>query len=159
MIQPKVTGIAGETLIKASENCELKAYNKDGNWTIGYGNIFMLGRRVIEGDSITLPFALTLFEEGLREREKELAALLDKDLNQNQWDATMDLFWEIGSGNFEISTLRKKINLDPSDLTIATEFKKWVYGHDDHGKLVQLPGMITRRGKEIALYYSTTETI
>ena len=71
------------------------------------------------------------------------------DINQNQLDALGDFIYNLGCGNFQSSTLLKKVNADPSDPTIADEFAKW---NKAGGKVMN--GLTIRRQKESDLYFS-----
>jgi lysozyme len=51
-------------------------------------------------------------------------------------------------GNLDKSTLLKKVNLNPKDLSIKAEFLKWNKGG---GKV--LNGLVKRREAEAALYF------
>lgn len=67
-------------------------------------------------------------------------------LNQNEFDALCDLIYNIGAGNFRLSTLLRKLNANDR-LGAAAEFKKWNMGG---GKV--LPGLVRRREKEEKLF-------
>ena len=71
------------------------------------------------------------------------------DINQNQLDALADFVYNLGCANFQVSTLLKKVNADPSDATIANEFLKW---NKAGGKVMN--GLTKRRQKESDLYFS-----
>lgn len=51
---------------------------------------------------------------------------IKQKLNQNQVDAIASFIYNLGSYNFTSSTLLKKINADPTDPDIKTEWMKWV---------------------------------
>jgi len=144
-------GFQGEQLIKRYENCKLKAYTDSvGIWTIGYGNtVYENGKRVKEGDSISLNRANELFEN--------IADMVVSDVNlvikgtslfQNQFDSLISFTWNEGIEHLKESTLLKKILLNPKDESIETEFLKWVYAG---GK--ELKGLLNRRKSEWHLYH------
>ena len=56
--------------------------------------------------------------------------------------------YNIGIGNFDLSTLKKKVIANPNDPAIRDEFMKWV---SSKGK--QLPGLVKRREAEANLYF------
>ena len=70
-----------------------------------------------------------------------------EDVTQGQWDALVDLLFNIGVGNYLSSTLRKKILKDIDDPTIPNEFRKW---NKSKGKV--LPGLVERREWEAQMY-------
>jgi lysozyme len=68
------------------------------------------------------------------------------ELNQEEYDALVDLVFNIGSGNFETSTLLRKLNAGDTDGAIA-EFAKW----NKAGGVV-LAGLVKRREAERVLF-------
>ena len=72
-----------------------------------------------------------------------------KPLSQHCIDSLGSFIYNIGCGNFKSSTLLRKLNIDPSDITIAQEFTRW---NKSAGKV--LPGLVKRRAAESALYFS-----
>lgn len=83
------------------------------------------------------------------ERTVEKVRYLQPRLTQNQFDALVSFVFNLGSGNFEKSTLRKKVLADPSDESIRAEFLKWTHSN---GK--PLTGLQKRRKAEADLYFS-----
>jgi lysozyme len=70
-------------------------------------------------------------------------------LTQNQFDALVSFIYNVGTGNFKKSTLRRKVSADPRDPSIAAEFARWNKGG---GKV--LPGLVKRRAEEAKLYFT-----
>jgi lysozyme len=113
-----------------------------GYWTIGYGRLcdpkhppitqaeaeVYLAEDLNNAVSATLRYCPVLATEP----EGRLAAIVDFTFN-------------LGVGRLQTSTLRRRVNQrDWSGA--ATELRRWIYGG---GKV--LPGLVTRRGAEIAL--------
>jgi len=71
-------------------------------------------------------------------------------LTPNQFDALVSLVFNIGQGNYCDSTLRKKLKAGDF-VGAAGEFERWVFG-TVNGKKVKLPGLVTRRAAERALF-------
>ena len=138
-------------LVKHFEGCKLKAYKcPAGIWTIGYGNTqYENGKAVKEGDVITLERAEQLLELILIKFIQQVGEIVKSNINQNQKDALTDFAYNCGVGNLKASTLLKKVNADPKDKTIRTEFEKWVRAN---GKV--LNGLVKRRNAEANLYFS-----
>jgi len=138
-------------LVKEFEGCELKAYKcPAGIWTIGYGNTqYENGKAVKENDIITLERAEQLLEIILIKFVQQVVELVKSNINQNQKDALTDFAYNCGVGNLKTSTLLKKVNADPKDKTIRTEFEKWTRAN---GKV--LNGLVKRRNAEANLYFS-----
>lgn len=138
-------------LVKEFEGCSLKAYKcPAGIWTIGYGNTqYENGKAVKEGDIITLERAEQLLEIILIKFIQQVGEIVKSNINKNQKDALTDFAYNCGVGNLRSSTLLKKVNADPNDKTIRTEFEKWTRAN---GKV--LNGLVKRRTAEANLYFS-----
>ena len=138
-------------LVKEFEGCKLKAYKcPAGIWTIGYGNTrYEDGLAIREGDEITQAKAELLLEFILIKFIKEVEKMVKSNINQNQKDAITDFAYNCGIGNLNSSTLLKKVNANPNDPSIRTEFLKW---NKARGKV--LAGLTRRREAEANLYFS-----
>lgn len=139
----------GIQLLHHFESCSLKSYKCPANvWTIGWGNTFYEdGSKVIEGDLITQERADELFKNILDKFSKKAKSLIKKDLTDNQFSALVSFSYNVGTGNLASSTLLKKVNVDPLDNTIESEFLKW----NKANKKV-LNGLTRRRQAEADLY-------
>ena len=137
-------------LIKKFEGLFLKAYLCPANVpTIGYGStMYATGKKVKLGETITRQIAQELIEWEVNNKGKIVDAM-KLELNQNQFDAVVSFVYNLGIGNFNKSTLLKKIKENPNDITIANEFTKW-----NKGGGVILKGLVTRRKAESDLYFS-----
>ena len=132
----------GLDLIKRFEGLKLQAYLCPANIpTIGFGHT----GNVKLGDKITYEVAESLLKNDLIKFENEANKY---GLNQNQFNAIVSFCYNCGIGNFDNSTLRKKIIANPEDGTIKDEFAKWTRGG---GKV--LPGLVKRRNEEANLYF------
>ena len=125
----------GETLLHAREisrSPNLTAYKDTvGVWTIAYGNTFYAnGTPVKAGDKITKADADKLFKDILSQFEDKVKKLIDiTKLNQNQYDALISLVYNIGTGAFGTSTLRKLIN-DGKHIEATIEFLRWRFPNE-----------------------------
>ena len=133
-------------LIKKFEGLSLKSYKcPAGLWTIGYGNTqWEDGTKVKENQTITIENA----EKLLTFWVSKYANNIKVKCNQNQFDALVSFAYNTGIGNFNNSTLKKKVIANPDDPTIRAEFMKWV---KSNGK--QLAGLVKRRDAEANLYF------
>lgn len=147
-------------LIKQYEGLELQAYpdpatkndpiKKGEPWTIGYGTtIYPNGVKVKKGDTINSSQAEQYLINDIISRENRLlAGIVKVKLNENQMGALVSFVYNLGEGNLKSSTLLKKVNSNPNDLSIAQEFSKWTKAN---GKILQ--GLVKRRAAESELYF------
>ena len=137
-------------LVKKYEGLKLTAYIcPAGKWSIGYGSTFYEnGTRVRKGDLITPSEAEELFHHTLEMFGGQVAAQLRVQLNANQFGALVSLAFNIGITRFCLSTLLKKVNVNPDDESIAFEFSRW---NKCNGRI--LDGLVKRRKAESDLYF------
>ena len=139
------------SLIKQFEGCRLKAYKDSvGIWTIGYGTTYYpSGKSVQEGDKCTQDEAEFYLKYHVLEFSAKVSQLVNK-VNQHQFDALVSFAYNVGAGSLRKSTLLKKVNTNPEDPTIESEFMKW---NKAGGKV--LNGLTKRRQAEADLYKTT----
>jgi lysozyme len=140
---------AGRDLIKKFEGCKLRAYKcPAGLWTIGYGNTFYEdGTKVKQGDVITQQQAENYFNAIVDDFAKKVDALVKSNVSENNFSALVSFTFNVGIGNFQRSTLLRKVNANPKDATIPAEFRKWVRANGE-----VLKGLVRRREAEAKLY-------
>ncbi len=141
------TSQAGIDLLKSFEGCRLVAYQDGGGvWTVGFGDT---GPDVVEGTVWTQQEADDRLAERLEGFEDCVNAAVEVDLTQNQFDACVDLAYNIGCSAFRNSTLVRLLNGGNTDAA-AGQFIRWSH---DNGVLV--PGLERRRLAEKALFLET----
>lgn len=141
----KLTDAALE-LLKKSEGYSENVYNDSaGLPTIGYGHLLKAGETYTTIDEST---AETLLRNDLQEAENAVKRLVKAPLNDNQYSALVLFVFNIGSGNFQKSTMLKLLNKSMY-YAAAQEFDRW---NKAGGKVVK--GLITRRAAEKALFQS-----
>lgn len=144
---------AGLDIIKKHEGFEPNMYlDPVGLPTIGYG-IYL-----------NTPELLSRYENATISEEEATALLLDhvqkqvepviKDsitakINQNQFNALASFIYNVGSGNFRSSTLRRKINEGAEEEEIRYQFSRW---NKANGQ--ELSGLTKRRKEEANLYFA-----
>lgn len=141
----------GYKLICTFEGLKLKPYLCSAKVpTIGYGNTYYpSGKKVTLLDApITQDYAFEIFKDIADKFAKRVAERVKSNITQNQFDALVSFAYNIGTGAFATSTLLKKVNANPNDLTIRNEFLKWTKAG---GKVVQ--GLKNRREAETNYYY------
>lgn len=119
--------------------------------TIGYGNTYYPdGKRVTMLDKpITKEFAYEMFKTIADRFALRVDRLVTANVNQNQFNALVSFAYNVGMGNFQKSTLLRKVNANPNDVTIRAEFNKWVKAGG-----VRLNGLVNRRKDEADVYFS-----
>lgn len=139
------TSQAGINLIKQFESLRLEAYRcPAGIWTIGYGHTAGVRR----GDRIDERKAEQLLTDDLRQFE-DVVNRECPGINQNQFDALVSFTFNVGTGNFQKSTLLKCVKANPLNVNIRYEFSRW---NKANGTV--LSGLIRRRKAEADLYFS-----
>jgi len=139
----------GVELLKDFEGFSSTPY-KDvaGIWTIGFGSIYGIdNKRVTENHpNITEEIAQELMERDLKTTEFTIANLVKVPLTENQFSALCSFVYNIGSGAFQRSTARMKLNRKDYE-GCANELLKWKYA----GKKI-IPGLLRRRKAERELF-------
>lgn len=130
--------------IKEFEGYKAKAYKcPAGIWTCGHGHT----KGVTSTTTCTKAAAEEWLRQDLAPIERYLSGTEGID-NQFKFDACVDFCFNLGIGNFNGSTLRKKIKAHASEKEIKAEFMRWVYGG---GK--KLPGLVKRRTWEAERFF------
>lgn len=133
----------GIKLIKKFEGCKLEAYKcPSGILTIGYGHT----QDVNIGDTITRQQASYILKKDIEIAESAVNSLVKVTLNQNQYDALVSFVFNVGYGNFRISTMLKRIN-ENNFSSAAEQFDKWVLSNGKRQK-----GLVIRRKLEKELF-------
>lgn len=139
------TSNEGLELIQKFEGFRAEAYIcAGGKATIGYGHT----AGVQLGDTISIEQAQMYLRHDVGDAEAAVDALIKVPLKQCQFDALVSFVFNVGSGHFSGSTLRRLINENCSDVgMIKKAFLMWV---KSRGKV--LPGLVKRREEEFALF-------
>jgi lysozyme len=143
----------GIALIEQVEGCRLTAYPDPGTdrdpWTIGTGHT---GPDVHPGLVITQAQADALLRQDLARFEQGVAALVaGHPTTQGQFDALVSFAFNVGLRALGGSTLIRLHN-EGMYGAAAREFGKWT-----HAAGRELPGLVTRRAAEAALYRGDPE--
>lgn len=143
----------GVDLTKESEGFRGRLYNDAANYcTIGYGHLIKLapcdGNEASEFRAgISVPRGTEILRQDMEKAEIGIMALVDAELTDGQYAALCDFVFNVGTGNFRKSTLRKRVNASDFD-RVPSEFRRWVYAG---GR--KLSGLAKRREKEIELFF------
>lgn len=140
-------------LIKSFESLELHAYPDPGTggepFTIGWGHT----GQVKSYDTCTQQQADVWLEQDVAWAVKALNDGLTVPLTQSQVDGLTSFVYNVGSGAFFESTLRRRLNEgEPANTVISEELPRWNKG----GSGIML-GLVRRREAEVALCVSDGE--
>lgn len=130
----------GLHLTQQFESCRLTAYQDvKGVWTIGWGHT---GPEVVEGLIWSQAQADEALQNDIQWAVNVVNHLVTFQLTQDEFSATTDFVFNVGSGNFASSTLLKDLNA--GNLTAAAaQFDLW-----DHASGQIVAGLLRRRQAE-----------
>jgi lysozyme len=136
-------------LIKSGDGFRVPCEN---SYAIGYGHLLQHGP--ICGAASEAPFAggiseaaaTALLLQDVAYAEHAVEHLVTVPLSQGQYDALVSFTYNEGAGRLQTSTPLKVLNAG-NYAAAPAEFREWVYGG---GK--KLPGLVTRRAAEAALF-------
>lgn len=139
----------GLNLIKHFEKFSGKLYVCPGGYTtVGFGHLVNKNELDYFKNGIDETQALNLLARDVRIAETSVLKMTNVPLTDGQFDALVSFVFNLGSGAFQRSTLRRKVNREEHD-EVPDEFLKWVYAG---GK--KLKGLILRRKAESMMYQS-----
>lgn len=143
----EVPSLALDT-IRAHEGLRLTSYQDEGGtWTIGYGTT----QGVTPGQTITIEqaegYLLRDALEALKAVKNGLSYTAWQGLNVNKRAALCSFVYNVGSGNWQRSTMRDLINQGATPSRVAKEFPRWVMVNGQPSE-----GLRMRRKAEADLY-------
>lgn len=137
-------------IITHFEGFKANAYKDPvGIWTIGFGTIRVDGKPVKEGMTCTMQQAREWMMEELQAVTPKIERVCTVQLTQPQLDALASFVYNLGIGNFQSSSLLKKINA--REPIVEDLFTRWNKARVD-GVLTPLPGLTRRRQSEFYLF-------
>lgn len=135
-------------LIAGFEGFSPKAYPDADGYSIGYGHFITQDDPYDSSSVISESEAYTLLEQDARTAQVCVANNVKVALNENQTAALISFVFNIGCGNFQGSTMLRKLNAGDY-AGAATEFSRW---NKSQGVIVQ--ALITRRAQEQSTFVS-----
>jgi lysozyme len=139
-------------LIRHFEGCSLTVYKDSaGLDTVGYGHKLLYNETFPDG--ITEDTAEHLLRCNVGAAAMAVNTFVHVQLNQNQFDACVSLFFNLGGDRLRTSTLLKLINSEDFS-GVPAEWAKWC-----HAGSKVLPGLVARRTAEIALWQSGSGSV
>lgn len=129
----------------------LNAYlDSGGVWTIGVGTIkYPNGKPVKKGDVITPEQVTEYFLYEIRNKVERVNFYTRDDISQANFNALVDLSYNIGTMALQTSTLLKMVNADPKNPLIVNKFCDWRF---DNGK--EEKGLLRRRMSNAYMYFT-----
>ena len=144
----------GIDFIKSHEGLRLTQYlDQAGLPTIGYGHLIKPNEGFYLGKTITVEQAEELLRSDLRPAEITINSGIFEPLTQWQFDALVSLVFNIGSGAFNSSTLKGRINNKFTKAEIEEAWKRW-NKVTVNGVLTVSNGLTKRRQDEVDMYFS-----
>lgn len=140
---------AGLGIIKSFEGFAPTPYLCPANrWTIGFGSTWDIKGNAVTGSHlpVTRDEAGRLLAREVRHVEGAINKLVKSELTENMFSAIASLVYNIGTGNFQRSTLKMKLNRGEYE-NAADEFGKW---RKAGGRI--LKGLVRRRAQERELF-------
>ena len=137
----------GIYLLKHFEGLKLQSYLCPGNvWSIGWGATQINGKKVKEGDVISIECAEELLFHDIQKFEKLVNEKINVDLSQNQFDSLVLHSFNTGGSDTLFDLINKEVSLG--------EIREWIENTyiTANGKI--LNGLIVRRKNEANLYCS-----
>lgn len=143
---------AGLELIKQSEGFSSTPYQDvAGYWTAGFGHKLSqseISQYVPNGTPVSVPYTtiLSWLYEDTKSAQDAINSLVKVPLTSNQFNALVDLVYNIGAGAFASSTLLRELNAGNYS-GAAGQFLVW-----DYAGGTQNAGLEARRKREQTLF-------
>jgi lysozyme len=136
-------------ITRSFEGVSLHPYHDPvGLPTIGYGHLLshIAWQELEKWPPIDMQTAEDLLVKDLQRSAKAVLSLIKIDLYPGQLAAILDFTFNVGAGNFQLSTLRRLIN-GGEFAAVPEQLRRWVFA-----RAVRLPGLVRRRQAEIELW-------
>ncbi|MCL6417029.1 lysozyme [Aestuariirhabdus sp. Z084] len=134
----------GIDLIKRFEGFSSTVYICPAGYpTIGYGHLVRSGESYTE---ISETEAEELLRKDVESAERAVLRLVNVPLTDGQFDALVSFTFNLGSGAFQRSTLRRKVNRQ-AHAEVPAQLMRWVWAG---GR--KLKGLVNRRKSEVSHY-------
>ena len=121
--------------------------------TIGYGHLIKANENFVAG--LTEAQATDLLRMDIIFAESAVNKYINVPITQNQYDALVIFAFNIGVNNFANSTVVKYVN-NPNFKSLKYPTLKSAWGAWNKSNGHEMPGLTSRRAKELELYYLHT---
>lgn len=143
-----------QDFIKKEEGLKLITYLcPAGVKTVGWGHAVEPHDGLSLGDTITEDRALQFLESDMMKAYQALFRLVHVPLTDNHQTALVSFIFNFGSGRFQASTLRQKLNRREYEAA-AQEFGRWINARHPTKGIEKLPGLVSRRRREKMIFLS-----
>ena len=137
----------GVDLIVEFEGLRLNPYpDSRGFATVGIGHLIRNGPVLSTDLPITKPEAYDIFRKDSSVAQWAVNAYVTASITQNQFDALVCFTFNVGSGNFRLSSVLTTVN----ESQFASVPQHLALYNESGGKV--LPGLVRRRAAESALF-------
>lgn len=144
-----ITSNSGIQFIKKEEGCILHVYKDQvGLDTIGVGHLVQPGENWPK--EITMEQAEAILKTDLSRFEVNISKVVKIPLLQHEFDALISLSFNIGTGNFNKSSVLRYLNVGDKAEAVRW-FKAWTKARKN-GKLITLLVLVNRRIREARLF-------
>jgi GH24 family phage-related lysozyme (muramidase) len=135
--------------IREEEELRLQSYQgPSGKWLIGYGHL----NDVQPGMSISQAQAEELLRQDVGVVEEVIKSTVSVPINAAEFSAMVGFAYNIGTGNFRVSTVLRKLNEGDRE-GAADAFLLWTKARQN-GELVDSPRLVQRRSEDRELFLS-----
>ena len=146
----KKAALLAKNIIRDFESLQLHLYIcPAGKKTIGFGHVVSRYEKI--PDSIKKSVAEKLLDHDIKKAQITLNKYCKVPLTHNQQAALISFIFNVGTGSFQASTLRQKLNRCEYILA-ANELLKWTYSNG-----IKLKGLEKRRKLERSVFLNNTE--
>lgn len=134
-------------IARTFEGLRLEPYRDPiGYWTVGIGHLLSRDRQDAQYPPVTIEEAEALLASDLEKAARSVLRLCPVPLTDGRFSALIDFTFNLGSGNLQVSTLRRLVNREEFD-EAREEFPKWVYAQG-----IKLQGLVRRRYAEREIF-------
>lgn len=143
-------GAAGKALIEEVEGRRAKMYlDSAGLPSIGIGHLIKPNERWMLTATLTDAQIDGLFITDIAWAEEATSRLFPNIKAQNKFDALLSFVFNFGESKVKGYTLTKLINDGASEADVRAKWAQYAYSGG-----VMTPGLVTRRKKEVDLFYA-----
>lgn len=151
---PRTTDQSTVDFLTQLEGCKYQMYLDTANKpSIGIGHLILPNEPQYLTCTLSPDEVAQLLHNDILPESNAVNKGVTVDINQNQFNALVSFAFNEGITAFLTSTLLKVINSGGSQDDVTAQFLRWDK-EIENGQLVENQGLLNRRNKEIALYFT-----